>query len=312
MYYFAYGNNMIKGKMDQRCRDAKFIGNALLKKFKFMINSRGVATIIPNDKAFVEGILWEISPEDLNTLDTYEGVNQGYYLRNCLSVINEETNDECCANVYAATDETPGTPKPGYLERIINVAERCEFKAEYIDYLERLFDLPFTRSNPIRRDKPTYLQNSERWLERAKGNKATAFSKFFYLWASFNALYNLEEVEGDMSQIKSLIAKISGEDAQAILNKQKRTIDYFFEQRAPIRDMKEMSDKETKSWQKKFTRSANYKNKLKYVALTLYIVRNNLTHGSKMDQGDDLMVIERANCILEEIVNKCVETVGNL
>lgn len=310
MYYFAYGNNIIKEEMYRRCKNAKFIAKSLLKKFKFIINSRGVATIISDNNSIVEGILWEINPEDLDVLDKYEGVNLGYYFRKYLSVVNEDTNDEYNVIVYMATDETIGVPLRDYLERIVNAAENYKFRGKYIKYLRILLEAP-PPEDMISRDKWFYLENSKRWLTRAKDNTPTPFSKFFYLWASFNALYNLEGNEGDMSQIKSLISKIPEESAGEILNKQEDAIDYFFRKRRPIIDMKRMSNNETKSWQKKFIDSTSYKNKLTYIALTLYIVRNNLTHGSKMGSGDDLSVVENANCILREIIRKCVEIIEN-
>jgi len=46
--YFAYGSNMWRHQMAvQRCPGAEFSGVGLLRGWRFLINARGVATIVP-------------------------------------------------------------------------------------------------------------------------------------------------------------------------------------------------------------------------------------------------------------------------
>lgn len=60
MLYFAYGSNMNSAQMETRCPDAKRIGVAELLNHDFIVNGRGVATIVPSTgKVF--GVLWEWS-----------------------------------------------------------------------------------------------------------------------------------------------------------------------------------------------------------------------------------------------------------
>ena len=45
--YFAYGSNMDADQMGRRCSAAAIIGTASLEGYRFIINSRGVATVAP-------------------------------------------------------------------------------------------------------------------------------------------------------------------------------------------------------------------------------------------------------------------------
>ena len=55
--YFAYGSNMDQEQMRQRCPEAAFVGTASLPGYMFIINERGVATVIPKADASVPGVV---------------------------------------------------------------------------------------------------------------------------------------------------------------------------------------------------------------------------------------------------------------
>ncbi|MGV8122381.1 MAG: gamma-glutamylcyclotransferase family protein [Candidatus Xenobiia bacterium LiM19] len=58
--YFAYGSNMYTEQMTERCPGQSFEGNAVLAGKRFIINSNGVATIVPENSSRVWGIVWMI------------------------------------------------------------------------------------------------------------------------------------------------------------------------------------------------------------------------------------------------------------
>ena len=78
-YYFAYGSNMDVNQMAERCPTACFKGKAILKDYRFDLDSAGYATIINEKGAYVEGLLWSVTREDLVRLDRYEGVAKNCY-----------------------------------------------------------------------------------------------------------------------------------------------------------------------------------------------------------------------------------------
>jgi gamma-glutamylcyclotransferase (GGCT)/AIG2-like uncharacterized protein YtfP len=75
MYYFAYGSNLNKRGMAHRCAAAKPIGTAVLKDFRLCF--KRFADIEPAPGAQVLGALWEITPQGLRALDSYEGEDYG-------------------------------------------------------------------------------------------------------------------------------------------------------------------------------------------------------------------------------------------
>ena len=121
--YFAYGSNMDTSQMGERCLTASLQGLARLQGFKFVINGRGVASIVESPNDAVEGVLWEISSYDERALDWYEGVAGGYYTKNTFLVEDRASGDMVEALVYIGTDTDLGEARPGYLERIIEAAQ---------------------------------------------------------------------------------------------------------------------------------------------------------------------------------------------
>ena len=93
--YFAYGSNLDTVQMEGRCPDSLPKSMAMILGWRFRINSRGVATIVPENGCTVRGL------------------------------------------VYLATDDTPGQPEGGYLERVLAAAESHGFPEEYVDGLNR-------------------------------------------------------------------------------------------------------------------------------------------------------------------------------
>jgi gamma-glutamylcyclotransferase (GGCT)/AIG2-like uncharacterized protein YtfP len=76
--YFGYGMNTNRDQMASRCPDSKLIGAAILPGYKFVF--RGHADVELDWESQVEGVLWEVSDNDLIALDRLEGF-PSYYLR---------------------------------------------------------------------------------------------------------------------------------------------------------------------------------------------------------------------------------------
>jgi len=129
--YFAYGSNMDESQMAHRCPTAKLVGKARLSGYKFIINDRGVASIIRNADNFVDGILWSVFPVDEESLDHYEGIASNFYFKTEITAENNQTGEQSTAMVYIASDDSLGQPYPGYLEKIIKAADRFKFDSNY-------------------------------------------------------------------------------------------------------------------------------------------------------------------------------------
>jgi gamma-glutamylcyclotransferase (GGCT)/AIG2-like uncharacterized protein YtfP len=102
--YFAYGMNTNKEEMAYRCPGAVAMGRAVLPGYRLEFKS--FATIVPNPKESVEGVLWTINESDESALDMLEGYPE-FYDKKTVSV---EHNDQS----YIAMTYIMGPREQGY------------------------------------------------------------------------------------------------------------------------------------------------------------------------------------------------------
>lgn len=120
MYYFAYGSNLNKKQMKERCPDSKPKFTAILPNYKliFVGYSRnwkgGVASIKPFKGEKVAGAIYEISESDLKKLDRYEGFPDIY---NRIRIkVWTDADEPVDAITYIKIEQTPETsPSKEYL-----------------------------------------------------------------------------------------------------------------------------------------------------------------------------------------------------
>ena len=135
--YFAYGSNMANLQMKNRCPDCRRIDSAKLPGYRWIISSRGFATIIPSQQDEVEGVLFEISDEDEKSLDCYEGTS---YEKKAISV--ETQNGQIIAFTYIDRIQDEGKPKDEYIKRINKGLEDANLSIQYINKYIKKF-IPF-------------------------------------------------------------------------------------------------------------------------------------------------------------------------
>lgn len=140
-YYFAYGSNMDQAQMGQRCPGAIVVGIARLAGYQFVINDRGVATVVPDPSSEVYGVLWNLTAAYEKTLDTYEGVEWGTYEKMEMDVEMGSEKPQS-ALVYVAVNTAVGSPRPGYMERIVAAAELYRLPDRYVEELKSWLTTP--------------------------------------------------------------------------------------------------------------------------------------------------------------------------
>ena len=136
--YFAYGSNLDPEQMAWRCPGATPAGAAVLDRWAFRIGARSYATVSPSSEpdAHVWGGLWWLTDADLASLDRYEGVRDGLYRRDVLTVLAPDRDgDSIDAIVYVENFDDVGWPDDVYLERILSGAEHFELPDEWIEQL---------------------------------------------------------------------------------------------------------------------------------------------------------------------------------
>jgi len=112
--YFAYGMNTNQEEMAYRCPSAKPLGLAVLPGYRFEFKS--FATIVPNPKESVEGVLWSITEADELALDMLEGYPE-FYDKKTVSV--EHKNQPYIAMTYIMSPrEQNYPPSDGYYSMV--------------------------------------------------------------------------------------------------------------------------------------------------------------------------------------------------
>ena len=124
--YFAFGSNMVATQMHQRCPAAQDMGIARLDGWQFLINQEGYATIMPEQSAYVLGVLWSLTSACEAALDDYEEIATGLYTKTSIEI------QDTPVLVYLATNALPGHPLADYLEAIIAETYRRGFDPAYI------------------------------------------------------------------------------------------------------------------------------------------------------------------------------------
>ncbi len=138
--YFAYGSNLHLRQMKKRCPGSLFIRRAYLENYRFIYdgysNTRegAVASIIKSPGDIVYGGLFEITENDLQKLDRYEGYPWNY-LRDYFDIADEKKS-RYNAVAYFREGKRPGIPSEYYKQTVVQGAEDCGLPEGYIsEYL---------------------------------------------------------------------------------------------------------------------------------------------------------------------------------
>ena len=135
--YIAYGSNLNLEQMARRCPTAKVVGKGEIKDYELLFRgyrTSAVATVEPKAGSSVPVLIWELGPEDEESLDIYEG-----YPRLYGKVELEVQTEDGCEFIMAYTmneGHEIGKPSMYYLETIKTGYREAGFDVEYL--LERV------------------------------------------------------------------------------------------------------------------------------------------------------------------------------
>lgn len=133
--YFAYGLNMDRDGMRQRCPGAVALGPAVLERHGFFIGLAGWGSVRPAAGERVHGVLWRLTPRDLAVLHSYELLHKGVYEVRHLPVL---CGARCVsAMIYQLRRRQDGRARPGYIEACVAAARSWQLPERYVRSLER-------------------------------------------------------------------------------------------------------------------------------------------------------------------------------
>ena len=148
MLYFAYGSNLDPDQMQRRCPGHHVVGLAELRDFRlsFPLTSHdwggGVASVSVAHGDAVWGVVYELTDEDLASLDRYEhfvgpGDQHNLYDRDTVSVQLVRADDgsfprRLRAWTYIARPANPSPPSRRYLDAIVRGARHHRLPDDYV------------------------------------------------------------------------------------------------------------------------------------------------------------------------------------
>ena len=135
--YFAYGSNLWRQQMTRRCPEHREIGAGCLTGWRWIITTRGYASIVMSEDDYVLGTVYELSEADLLSLDQFEGVAEGNYRKEMIEVVVDEQTLSCLVYIDPVVRE--GSSKQEYVARINNGIKDVGFPDEYVTRYLRPF-----------------------------------------------------------------------------------------------------------------------------------------------------------------------------
>jgi len=151
MFYFAYGSNMNPVQIRERCPGHRVIGIAQLPdhEIAFPLYSNrwnsGVASAQPRHGAVVWGVLYELTDEDVASLDRFEGFQgpgdqHNVYDREPVNVELTRPDDgsfprRVRAHMYVARPSNASPPTREYLDVVLDGARHHALPPDYIEDL---------------------------------------------------------------------------------------------------------------------------------------------------------------------------------
>jgi gamma-glutamylcyclotransferase (GGCT)/AIG2-like uncharacterized protein YtfP len=143
MKYFAYGMNTNLDEMTRRCPGAVCLGSAWIDNYEFAFRTHADITKKPGARC--HGVLWEITPTCLQSLDALEGFPY-YYTRFHVKV---STSDMFVyALIYQMTDQSyVQNPGLGYLETVTEGYEQNSVPTDQITKAINMICSSSTKTN---------------------------------------------------------------------------------------------------------------------------------------------------------------------
>lgn len=132
--YVAYGSNLNIRQMKYRCPGAKLYGTGEIKNYELQFKGHSdsaFATIVPKEGASVPVAVWEISKQNEQALDRYEGYPSHYFKQD---VPVQLDGKEVEAMVYIMNLKMNfGLPSPYYYGTVYEGYNDCGLDTDVLD-----------------------------------------------------------------------------------------------------------------------------------------------------------------------------------
>lgn len=137
--YAAYGSNMDSAQMAERCPHSPQAGTGWLESWRLTFGGEdlgwqgALATVVEADNERVFVVLYEVSDNDEQALDRWDGATLGYYRK--LKVRVATLEGDAVAWLYVINDYEGGLPSARYLGLVADAAESAGAPEDYVAWL---------------------------------------------------------------------------------------------------------------------------------------------------------------------------------
>jgi hypothetical protein len=134
--YAAYGSNLDPDLMRQRCPHSPAVGAGWLIGWRLTFGGEDVgwegalATLVEDPGSQVFVMTYDVTPEDADSLDRWEGVDLSLYSKIRLRV--QTLDGQPLAYTYVLNAYEGGLPSARYLGMIADAAERAGAPDDYV------------------------------------------------------------------------------------------------------------------------------------------------------------------------------------
>jgi cation transport regulator ChaC len=146
VWYFAYGSNLSRARMEERTGRIRQAVRCFLPDFRLAFNKRAskpgeiYANIIPSEGDRVWGVTYLCGQGAMEKLDKCEGVSGGHYYRKSVEVIVDDGSIFSAIAYIAGEDFVIAESRPSdeYLNHILNGARKHELPEAYIEQIKSI------------------------------------------------------------------------------------------------------------------------------------------------------------------------------
>ncbi|KAF7692144.1 hypothetical protein HF521_011111 [Silurus meridionalis] len=163
-------HNLLKERLQLRNPSATLQCVAKLQNYKLVFGNPngvfserwhgGVASIEPNAKGTVWGVVWRMNTADLASLNRQEGVNSGVYSPVMINLLCGDRTLTC--RTYIMVNRVQAPPSPHYLKVIMMGAEQNKLPTSYQNKLKSIKTNKYDGPLPVMDEIHAALKKSKK------------------------------------------------------------------------------------------------------------------------------------------------------
>jgi gamma-glutamylcyclotransferase (GGCT)/AIG2-like uncharacterized protein YtfP len=132
-YYFAYGSNLNKKQMMQRCPQCEIVGTTKLDGYRLAYFK--YLTILPDKDESIPIAIYKITDEDEKRLDKFEGIDSGVYNKKMINIEFNDKKIKCLTYVMSELSmKYSKPPSIQYMQACEQGYEDFDFKKKHLKH----------------------------------------------------------------------------------------------------------------------------------------------------------------------------------